>query len=77
MNQLQATIDPSNGYIVISCNGNVLFGLPLKEAIGFVSGLSGLIAQHPQVQPPEQPQIVIAGTMPQFGGRINGSVGHS
>ncbi len=72
MGELSAGIDANSGNIIVLLGGNVVFGLGPRETLGFAAALLQLVAQHPQLQPKPEPQIVIAGSIPDFGGRLNG-----
>jgi hypothetical protein len=64
VNQIQASIDPNNGNIVIHAGGHILFGMAPKDALAFIGGLAGLVAGHPALNTELEPKIVIAGTLP-------------
>ena len=64
--EIQARYDPDSGMILFNVPGPH-FALALKDA------LAGLISMTPPLQPPDKPLLVIAGQIPDFGGRQNGS----
>jgi hypothetical protein len=74
--QIQMRFDPDSGMILIDL-GDMHVALHPRDALAMCSGLSGLVSQIPALQP-QQPQIVIAGQIPEglpppnFGGRLNG-----
>jgi hypothetical protein len=70
-NQVQIAIDAGTGNILIAVGPMMRFALDIQSALGFMAGLSTVLAQHPRVQPKPGPQILIAGALPQLADSIN------
>ena len=70
MDQVQIGIDPENGNILVAVGPIMKFAMDPRSALAFMAGLATVLSQHPQVQPKPQPQILIAGTLPQLAGGI-------
>ena len=71
MEQVQIAIDANNGNILIAIGPTIKFGMDPRSALGFMAALSTVLAQHPQVQPKAEPQILVAGVLPRLAGGIN------
>ena len=75
--QIQLRYDPDSGMILIDC-GEIHLALAPKDALAFAAGLAGVVSTVPALQPQPQPQILLAGQIPEglpppnFGGRLNG-----
>lgn len=69
--QVQIAIDANTGNIFIAIGPTIKFALDPRSALGFIAALSTVLAQHPQVQPQPEPQILVAGVLPRLAGGIN------
>ena len=69
--QVQIAIDTNTGNILVAIGPMIKFALDPKSALGFMAAISTVLAQHPQVQPRPEPQILIAGALPRLAGGID------
>lgn len=70
--QINIRFDAESGMMLLDFGNEIKIAIHPKDALALAAGLAGTIAQIPALQPAAQPQLVIAGSMPQFGGRLNG-----
>lgn len=69
--QINIGIDAASGNIVVSIGPGIGFAMSPCDALKFMAGLTTILAQHPQLQPRQERQILVAGYLPQLAGGID------
>ena len=69
-NQINLALDSETGHLLMGL-GPLRVALAPRDALAVMAGMASLLAQHQQLQLKPEPQILVAGCMPQLSGGID------